>query len=403
MNGLHPVAEGNALINESLETVMAEKKKILYVVRYQLDQSFNLKAKFDGQIRAFENLGLDVYYLAFDREHFYLLNGANKTVIGKSHFRIPGYFHTLCYQDLYTLAAKMVGKYQFDVVYWRAAPDLPASYQLAKTIKQNGASFLYEYPTYPQSTEKSMSFLRGIYCRIAAGIRRKIEKLVDGFVLIGEDAGGVYNGKPAINISNGINLDVIPARNREPDPDTIHILALASMCYWHGYDRLIRSLAAYQGTKNVKLHMVGGNDGGCLPEWKALVQELGLEDKVIFHGQKSGAELDEMFNLCDLGVNSLGMYRKRFTVTSELKTRECMARGLPFVYSVDDSALQYAQEPMWLRVANDDSIPDMEGIIDFALRMRTDSQIVEKLREYAKEHLSWEKQYDIVFKSFKIY
>ena len=80
-----------------------------------------------------------------------------------------------------------------------------------------------------------------------------------------------------------------------------------------------------------------------------------------------------------------------------------MARGLPFVYSVDDSALQYAQEPMWLRVANDDSIPDMEGIIDFALRMRTDSQIVEKLREYAKEHLSWEKQYDIVFKSFKIY
>ena len=75
---------------------MADKKKLFYVVRYQLDQPFNLKAKFDGQIRAFENLGFDVYYLAFDAEHFYLVNGDRKQVIGKTHFGIPGYFHTLC-------------------------------------------------------------------------------------------------------------------------------------------------------------------------------------------------------------------------------------------------------------------------------------------------------------------
>ena len=379
-----------------------EGKKLFYVVRYQLDKPFNLKAKFDGQIRAFENLGFDVYYPAFDAAHFYLMNGHQKRVIGKTHFGIPGYFHTLCYQDLYTLVRKILREISFDCVYWRSAPELPASLRLAKQIKTSNARFIYEYPTYPNRTEKSMSLLRSLYAGCASGIRKKIEQLVDGFVLIGEDAGGTYNGKPAINISNGINLDVIPARNRKTDPDTIHILALASMSYWHGYDRLIRSLGAYTGDQTVKIHMVGGNDGGALPEWNALTESLGLQNNVLFHGPLSGAALNEIFDLCDIGINSLGMYRKGFSVTSELKSREYAARGLPFVCSVDDPALEHTDQPLWLRVANDDSIPDMAEIVAFALQMRADELAVEKLRAYAKEHLTWESQYRIVFEKFKV-
>lgn len=381
---------------------MADRKKLLYVVRYQLDKPFNLKAKFDGQLRAFENLGFDVFCLAFDEKHFYLMNGEKKTVIGKTHFEIPGYFHTLCYQDLYTLARKIVRETQFACVYWRSAALLPASIGLAREIGRSGARFIYEYPTYPTGTEKSLSFLRAIYGVYAASLRKKVDNLADGFVLIGEDAGGVYNGKTAVNISNGINLEVIPARKRKPDPDTVHILALASMSYWHGYDRLIRSLAEYRGDQSVVIHMVGGNDGGSIPEWKALTEELGLQDRVIFHGSKSGAELDEMFDLCDIGVNSLGMYRKGFSVTSELKSREYAARGLPFVCSVDDPALEHTDEPLWLRVSNDDSIPDMGQIVDFALKMRRDERSLEKLRGYAEKFLTWESQYRMVFEKIKV-
>lgn len=381
---------------------MADKKKLLYVVRYQLDKPFNLKAKFDGQIRSFENLGFDVFYLAFDQWCFYLVNGDEKTIIGRTHFNIPGYFHTLCYQDLYTLARKMVRKIGFDCVYWRSAALLPASIGLAREIRRTGARFIYEYPTYPTGTEKSMSTIRAMYGLYAAGLRRKVDNLADGFVLIGEDAGGKYNGKTAVNISNGINLDVIPVRNRKIDPDAIHILALASMSYWHGYDRLIRSLAAYTGKQNIVIHMVGPNDGGSVPEWKALTEELGLQEKVIFHGAKSGDELSEMFDLCDIGVNSLGMYRKGFSVTSELKAREYAARGLPFICSVDDPALDHAAEPLWMRVSNDDSIPDMGKIVEFALNMRSDEQSVQKLRAYAAQYLTWESQYRQVFEKIKV-
>lgn len=303
---------------------------------------------------------------------------------------------------MYTLARKLLRNNTYDCVYWRAAPHLPASLALAKAIGKTGARFIYEYPTYPANTEKSMSGLRAVYGKYAAVLGKKVDNLADGFVLIGEDAHGVYNGKPAVNISNGIDLEVIPARNRRPDPDTIHILALASMSYWHGYDRLIRSLAAYTGDQNIMIHMVGPNDGGSIPEWKVLAEELGVQDKVIFHGTKSGRELSEMFDLCDIGVNSLGMYRKGFSVTSELKSREYAARGLPFLCSVDDPALDHTSEPLWMRVSNDDTIPDMSEIVAFALNMREDEQSVEKLRTYAARHLTWESQYRKVFEIFKV-
>ncbi len=376
---------------------MAEKKKLLYVVRYALDEPFNLKNKFDGQLCAFRNLGWDVYHLAYDKSHFYLMHDGAKTVVGKTCFRFPMYAHTLLYRDMYALATKVVKEYDIDCVYWRSAPCWYSACRLAQTVHDKNGTLIYEYPTYPVSKENQRSLPRAVFSRYSAVWHKKIDDLADGFVLIGEDAHGVYNGKTAVNISNGICLETIPERKPQTDAGTIHILALASMSYWHGYDRLIRSLAAYKGGRNVKIHMVGGNDGGSLPEWKALTAQLGLEDQVIFHGQKSGAALDEMFDICDIGVNSLGMYRKNFSVTSELKTREYAARGLPFVCSVDDDALRYADEPMWLRVANDDSIPDMEEIVDFALRMRADGETVQKLRAYAAEHLTWESQYREVF------
>ena len=108
-----------------------------------------------------------------------------------------------------------------------------------------------------------------------------------------------------------------------------------------------------------------------------------------------------MFNLCDIGVNSLAMYKKGFNVTMELKAREYIARGLPFICAVDDPALYYAEKPMWLKVANDESIPNMNEIVNFAIKMKNDSTHVQVLRKLAEEHMTWEQQYKKVFKQLE--
>ena len=104
-----------------------------------------------------------------------------------------------------------------------------------------------------------------------------------------------------------------------------------------------------------------------------------------------------MFDLCDIGINSLGLYRKNLDATSELKVREYTARGLPFVCSVEDPALQYADEDFWIKVSNDDSIPDMQEIVDFTLKMRADKDHPDKMREYARKFMTWEGQYASIF------
>ena len=373
------------------------QKKILYIMRYRLDEKFNLKAKFDGQLAAFERLGFDASFIAFDRQFFYLMNGNKKQIIGKTHFSYPSYVHTFYYFDLYKLIIEVLKSEYWDYVYWRVAPCWFISYKLAKIINKKNITLIYEYATFPIKREKQQNYLRELFFLYSDFWQKKIDQLVDCFIMIGEDVHGSYRGKPAINITNGIDIKRISSRNRKIDPDVVHILALASMSYWHGYDRLIKSLAEYHGEKKVIIHMVGGNDGGCFEEWKKLTGQLELDSEIIFHGQLTGSSLEEMFDICDVGINSLGMYRKGFSVTSELKTREYAARGLPFVCSVEDPALADAKDVCWMQVPNDNSIPDMEKIVEFALKMRNDEHCVEKLREYAKKKMSWESQYRIVF------
>lgn len=376
---------------------MNDKKRILYLTRYSINEPFNLQIKFDGQLAAFANLGFDVYFIGYDRNNLYLINGDKKIVYGKTHFAVPSYLHTQFYIDLHKAAIKAIKEIGIDYLYWRSAPLFRSSCKVAETATANGATFILEIPTFPPGQETHLSGMRKAFSVYSNRFSVRFNELVDYYVVIGEDTGGSYKGKPAINIENGIDINSVPVRMPVNEANTINILALASMNYWHGYERIIKSLAEYKGNQNIVIHMVGGNDGGCLEEWKTLSKDLELEEKVIFHGKMSGKPLEEMFNLCDIGVNSLAMYKKNFNVTMELKAREYIARGLPFVCAVDDPALNHAKRQLWLKVPNDETIPDMNEIVEFALKLKNDPSHVRDLRELAENYMTWEMQYKKVF------
>lgn len=380
-----------------------DKKKILYIVRYPIYEDFNLRGKFDGQLASFRNLGMDVYYLVFDQDHFYLVHDGEKQVIGKATTRMPMYFHTKVYYDMHRAVMKAAAMIHFDYVYWRGAPTWRSSCQVARKLHAQGAKILYEIPTYVKIGEKPMSILRRAFSVYSDFWHSRMMRYVDLMVLIftGDTTMDTLYGKPVAVIDNGIDVSAIPVRQLQAHEDEIHILALASMSYWHGYDRLIRAVHEYTGDQKVVLHMVGGNDGGMLPEWQKLAQELRVEEQVIFHGKMYGEELTEMFNLCDVGTNALAQFRKNLSATSELKVREYTARGLPFLCSVEDPALDHAQEPFWLKVDNDDSVPDMQQIIDFAVKMRADRDHPMKMNAYARQYMTWESQYAPIFEKLE--
>lgn len=382
---------------------MTGKKKILYIVRYPIYEDFNLRGKFDGQLEAFRKLGMEVYHLVFDLENFYLAHDGKKKCICKATTWVPMYFHTKVYYDMHRAVMKAAQEIRFDYVYWRGAPTWYSSYQVARKLHYQGTKILYEIPTFVKSGEKPMNIMRKAFSVYSTLWESRMTQYMDLVVLIftGDTTMSTLYGKPVAVIDNGVDVAVIPLRKPEEHDGEIHILALASMSYWHGYDRLIRSLSQYAGEQKIIIHMVGGNDGGMLHEWKQLVEDLSVQDRVIFHGKMYGDDLAKMFDLCDVGVNALAQYRKNLSATSELKVREYTARGLPFLCSVEDPALNHTDAPFWLKVANDESMLDMQQIVDFALKMRADKGHPERMRAYAQKYMTWESQYAPIFEKLE--
>lgn len=194
-------------------------------------------------------------------------------------------------------------------------------------------------------------------------------------------------GKPCLVNGNGIDVASVPLRTpADFNRKNLDLLCVAQVAKWHGLDRLIRGMAEYKGSVNVRLHIVG--DGSEVPNLKKLVSDLKLESSVIFHGFKTGEELDEFFDESHIAVGSLGGHRKSVSETSELKAREYCARGTPYICSLPDADFP-ADFPYILRVPSNEDPIDIEQVVSFAERVCSEKDHPQLMREYAINNLDW--------------
>jgi hypothetical protein len=193
--------------------------------------------------------------------------------------------------------------------------------------------------------------------------------------------------KPHMTLGNGFAVDSVPVRQPPPYSSTgVSILCVATVSFWHGIDRLIQGIAQYKGPLNVQLHIAG--TGPELNSLKKLVQDREMQDHVIFHGFTTGHDLDVLYNQCHIAAGSLGMHRKGLTMTSELKSREYCARGIPFIIACGDSDFP-PDFPAILKLPPDESPIDMHRVILFASVISRDSDHAQNMRRYARENLDW--------------
>jgi len=187
-----------------------------------------------------------------------------------------------------------------------------------------------EIPTYPYDSE----YLAGKdlpYLWKDRHNRRKLAGLVDLIAYISDKDYPSIFGIPAVRIINGIDLSGIQPREPLID-DTIDICAVANFSKWHGFERLILGLREYclqGGTRKFKLHFAGR--GLELDRYRQLASDPLIRDKVIFYDTLSGDALDELYNAADFGACSMGLYKTGVQVSSELKSREYLAKGLPVI------------------------------------------------------------------------
>lgn len=191
--------------------------------------------------------------------------------------------------------------------------------------------------------------------------------------------------KPSRTVANGIDVERVPQTNFVPfDGSTLRLLFIASShAPWHGTDRLLASLRAYRGPVKLFLHMVGGASGsapGTTEEDGALT--------IRHHGTLHGASLDTVFRDTTLAFSSLAMYRTGLREACVLKTREYVARGVPFVYGYDDVDLP-GQHPFCLNVGNSDAPFAVDRLTDFAKEAASQPGLSGAMREYARTRMDW--------------
>jgi len=192
--------------------------------------------------------------------------------------------------------------------------------------------------------------------------------------------------KPHITIGNGFDVDSVKLRLPPPYTGDLAMLCVATVSRWHGIDRMLNGMSAYSGPAKITLHIAG--EGPEVPYLKRLIEELGINKSVVFHGFKTGEDLNRLFDQCHIAVGSLGIHRIGLKEASILKAREYCARGIPSVMACQDP--DFPQDyPYVLHLAADDTPIDIEQVLAFAQEVCTDSGHPAKMRAYARDHLDW--------------
>jgi glycosyltransferase involved in cell wall biosynthesis len=273
--------------------------------------------------------------------------------------------------------------------------------KIFKKLRKVGIHSVTEIPTYPYDQEFiGYSKQERLKLRIDQLFRYSLYKQMDALVTF-SDAERIF-GQRTIRISNGVDFDSIPLHQPSAvsrHPSELHLIGVAEVHRWHGFDRVMTGMGEYYNQKQITnshklevyFHVVGGVHPSQMANcFQPIIEKYHLQDRVIFHGQLFGDELTKVFNQCQFAIGSLGRHRSGITVIKTLKNREYATRGIPFIYSEQDS--DFDHQPYVLKAPADDSPVDIQKIVDF---LEGFTMKPEEIR-HTVEHLTWKIQMERV-------
>ncbi|HCH28280.1 MAG TPA: hypothetical protein DEW35_02110 [Ruminococcaceae bacterium] len=368
-------------------------KKILMISDNDItsSESLGVTKKLLGQYKAFNNLGYDTYHLCFKDRQGVLIHGEDTAVLVKPQVKMY-----LTYIKLLKKADKICKKNGIDMCYIRYPLADFAFMGMIKKLHKI-CKVVIEIPTYPYDNENigNVSLITKFCFSQDKRNRFKLKNFVDLVVDIGEEK-SIY-GIPCVNIYNSIDLDAVKfcaSNNKEVRP--LHIISVALIRPDHRFDRLISGLYEYykhkdKGEPDVVFDVVGNGVNDEKEKLMDLSEKYGLKEKVIFHGVKSGTDLDSLFENSHIAVSTFNADRENAGKTSVLKTREYCARGIPFVSSLYDISIP--EDSDFCKIIDSCESPvNVREIIEYYSYIIAHPDIHDRMRKFAEENLTWEKQ-----------
>lgn len=362
-------------------------KIVLFIAQLDISQDLGVAKKIFAQMQAFREMDYSTWCYCYKCGEIVLLdkNGQVARVIHK-HIRVP-FFRRALYWRLLRTALKVE---DYDTYYIRCPLidfEVVSSF---KKISKNNGKIILEIPSFPFYKHRGIKRFRNVLNELCGRIA---SKYVIQILYIGNKTRSIFNHS-VVQIPNGLPIGAVSCHDDNVPYEhgkTVRLVAVSSMYLAHGYDRILDSLVKYcKSERNQKIELSLIGNGPCLNQYKKIVKEGNIEDRVCFIDKCSGHDLEEEYEKSDLGLGAFGLYRDGYYSASILKIKEYLLMGLPFVYAGDEIGLS-KDFPYALKVDNNSNEIDMNMIIDFANRMRT-TDLTHRKREmqsYAIKNYSW--------------
>ena len=257
-----------------------------------------------------------------------------------------------------------------------------------------------EIPNYPYDLEYSNL---GLMSKLKLGIdkyfRNDLEKNVDCILSMSSNANifGVKNIKISNAISSRKKIYLNRDRDRDRDGKNVRFVSAANISSWHGYDRIIKSIA--QSNKEVKsrvsIDLIG--DGKELNDLIKMSINLGVENIVHFHGAKDSDYIFKMYQKSDIGIDSLARHRSGNLVNDSIKSKEYIAYGLPIIMSHSDLSLDGFK--FVYKVPSVDTEFDFKSILNWYDNL---SFTRDDISEVSKNKFTWLSVYKRAFEELEV-
>ena len=370
--------------------------KILFLVYHGFSAYSGISKKIHYQVKGLRENGHDVrlcYYGFADNSHrCRYVDGKVLKDYGMGIW--AGIKQRYDYDSIYDYCCREGIEFVYARCFQNATPWLTRFF---KRLRKAGIHAVTEIPTYPYDSEfKAFEWKMRMELKVDQLFRRSLYRQMDAVVTF-SDATEIF-GQRTIRISNGVDFDSIPLHNPSPaalsSQSSLHLIGVAEVHPWHAFDRVMAGMGEYfrerdkkERGRDVFFHVVGGvHPNQMTSRFTPLIEKYQLQEHVVFHGTLFGQQLDSVFNQCQFAIGSLGRHRSGITVIKTLKNREYATRGIPFIYSEQDS--DFDHQPYVLKAPADESPIDIQRIIDF---MEHFAMKPEEIRRTV-EHLTWKIQ-----------
>lgn len=369
--------------------------KILFLVYHGFSDVSGISKKIHHQVKGLRENGYEVHlcYYGFAENGHRCRYVDDKVIKDYGKGVLAGIWQRMDYSPIFDYCIKNGIQFVYARCFQNASPFLIYFF---KKLRKAGIKAVTEIPTYPYDQEfVGFPFMTRMNLKVDQLFRNSLYRQMSAIVTF-SDADMVF-GQRTIRISNGVDMDSIPLHQYQaPNDDSVHLIGVAEVHYWHGFDRLIAGLGEYYkntpNPRNIYFHIVGGvwksemYDSMHAPGFSELMEKYGIKNHVIFHDQLFGEELDKVFNQSCFAIGSLARHRSGITVIKTLKNREYATRGVPFIYSEQDS--DFDHQPYIVKAVPDESPINIQQILDF---IDTHHFRPEEIRKTV-ESLSWKIQ-----------